>query len=162
MTVASGIIIIAIKDSFQFWKNITKSSPIKVSPSLKILKKASASILVIWSTSKLRFEMYFPVCLLSMICVSALINDFNISIWSIFFTSSDMCIIKILAWYRAIPFVEKAIIIAIGIIIIKVLSLLRKIFSIAGSSSHAVAEVLTATNIEKKAASNIFKMYNLM
>ena len=52
--------------------------------------------------------------------------------------------------------------IAIGIIIIKVLSLLRKIFSIAGSNSHAVAEVLTATNIEKKAAYNIFKIYNLM
>jgi hypothetical protein len=45
--------------------------------------------------------------------------------------------------------------IAIGIKKIKVWSLLRNIFSIAGSKSHAVAEVLAATIIEKKPANKI-------
>ena len=48
--------------------------------------------------------------------------------------------------------------IAIGINIIKVWSLLRNIFSIAGSKSHAVAEVLAATIIEKNPASKILSI----
>ena len=51
--------------------------------------------------------------------------------------------------YKEIPFVEKAIIIRIGIIKIKLWSFSIKIFSMAGSSSHAVADVLPATRIEK-------------
>ena len=51
-------------------------------------------------------------------------------------------------------------IIAKGIIYIKALSLFKKMFSIAGSNNQAVAEVLPATKIEKKAANNIFKIYN--
>ena len=43
-----------------------------------------------------------------------------------------------------------AIIIATGIKRIKVWSLSIKIFFIAGSSSHAIADVLAATNTEKK------------
>ena len=46
--------------------------------------------------------------------------------------------------------------IARGIKKIKVWSLFKNIFSIAGSRSHAVADVLAATIIEKKPAKNIF------
>ena len=63
-----------------------------------------------------------------------------------------------LAKYNEIPFVEKAKIIKIGITKIKVWSLLIKIFSMAGSKSHAVADVLPATNIEKITAKKILIM----
>ena len=46
--------------------------------------------------------------------------------------------------------------IAKGIKIIRVWSLLINIFSIAGSRSQAVAEVLAATIIEKNTANKIF------
>ena len=36
----------------------------------------------------------------------------------------------------------------------KLLSLFKKILSIAGSNNHAVADVLIATNIEKKTSRN--------
>ena len=49
----------------------------------------------------------------------------------------------------------KAIIIKKGISNNKLWSLFKKILSIAGSNSQAVADVLAATNIEKKTASNI-------
>ena len=46
-------------------------------------------------------------------------------------------------------------------IINKVSSLFKNILSIAGSSNHAVAEVLPATKIEKKTARNIlFKKFH--
>ena len=54
----------------------------------------------------------------------------------------------------------KAIIIKKGISNNKLWSLFKKILSIAGSYSQAVADVLAATNIEKKTASNIlFKFF---
>ena len=74
---------------------------------------------------------------------------------NIFFTSSAVFIIKIFAKYKDIPFVAKAIMIKSGIIKIKVSSLFIKIFSIAGSSNQAVAEVLAATKIENIIASII-------
>ena len=60
------------------------------------------------------------------------------------------------------PFVEKATIIARGIRKINVLSLFKNIFSIAGSNSHAVADVLIATRTEKIAAKKIFSTYLLI
>jgi len=54
-----------------------------------------------------------------------------------------------------IPFALKAAIIPSGIRIINVWSLLMNIFSIAGSRSQAVAEVLAATITEKIAARKI-------
>ena len=53
--------------------------------------------------------------------------------------------------YKEIPFVAKAIIIAKGIMIIKDLSFSINIFSIAGSRSQAIEDVLPATKIEKNA-----------
>ena len=53
----------------------------------------------------------------------------------------------------------KAKIIAKGIINNNDWSLFRNIFSIAGSKSHAVADVLTATKIENIAAKKIFPIY---
>ena len=53
------------------------------------------------------------------------------------------------------PFVANATIIKKGITNIKAWSLLINIFSIAGSKSQAVAEVLPATKIEKKTAKKI-------
>ena len=47
-------------------------------------------------------------------------------------------------------------IIKIGIIIIRVLSLFTKIFSIAGSKSQAIEAVLAAKIIEKKTDKKIF------
>ena len=75
----------------------------------------------------------------------------------IFFTSSETLIIIIFALYKAIPLVEKATIIARGIKKIKVLSFSIKIFSMAGSNNHAVAEVLPATKIENTPARIILK-----
>ncbi len=57
------------------------------------------------------------------------------------------------------PFVANATIIKKGITNIKAWSLLINIFSIAGSKSQAVAEVLPATKIEKKTAKNILCKY---
>ena len=57
--------------------------------------------------------------------------------------------IFILAKYKLSPFVENAKTIAIGISQAKVLSWSIKIFFTAGSSSHAVADVLPATNMDK-------------
>ena len=54
------------------------------------------------------------------------------------------------AIYNEIPFVENAIIISTGINIINDWSLSINSFLIAGSKSQAIAEVLPATNIEKK------------
>ena len=58
--------------------------------------------------------------------------------------------------YKEIPFVEKAIIIRIGIIKIKLWSFSIKIFSMAGSSKYAIPEVLPATKNEKTTAMTIF------
>ena len=66
-----------------------------------------------------------------------------------FFTDSPTAIIVALAKYKDIPFTENAKIIINGIKIINVWSFSIKSFLIAGSSSHAIAEVLAATNIEK-------------
>ena len=60
------------------------------------------------------------------------------------------------AKYREIPLAAKVIIIKAGITNINVLSFSRKIFFIAGSNNQAIADVLAATKIEKKAAKNIF------
>ena len=65
-------------------------------------------------------------------------------------TSSETLIIKYFAIYNETPLVAKAITIKNGITNIKVWSLLINNFSIAGSKSHAVAEVLPATIRDKK------------
>jgi hypothetical protein len=57
---------------------------------------------------------------LSIISVSAFIKELSMSVCIIFFTSSDTLIIMSLAKYKDNPFAQKAIIIAIGIINIKV------------------------------------------
>ena len=85
---ARGIIIIAIKDKFPVLKNITKSKPINVRPSLKILNMPQITFLYL-ITSKFKFEIYLPECFLSIISVSALINDLSISVCNIFLTSSE-------------------------------------------------------------------------
>ena len=60
------------------------------------------------------------------------------------------------------PFVENAKIIAKGIKKIRVLSLFKNNFSMAGSNNQAVADVLMATRTEKNAAKKIFNTYLLM
>ena len=58
--------------------------------------------------------------------------------------------------------VANAIIIKKGISNNRLWSLFKKILSIAGSNSHAVADVLAATKIEKKTASKILLKYFLV
>ena len=77
---AKGIIIIAIKDNFQFGKNITVRRPIKVAESLTKFKKAVLTKLTIIPTSLVKRDINSPVCLLSMKCVSAEVSDLSISI----------------------------------------------------------------------------------
>ena len=57
----------------------TNINPIRVRESLKIFSIAILSKLVISPVSKVRFETNFPVCLLSIILVSACIKDLTIS-----------------------------------------------------------------------------------
>ena len=65
-------------------------------------------------------------------------------------TSWAILISIILAKYKEKPFNENAKKMARGIINNKVLSFSINIFSIAGSSNQAIAEVDPATQIEKK------------
>ena len=130
---AKGIIISANKESFQFWKNITVSKPIKVKPSLNKLRTAVLIKFVIWPTSLVKVDINFPVCLLSINLVSADIRLFNISHCKFFLTSSETPIIKTFATYKDKPFVANAIIIIIGINNISVWSFSINIFFIAGS-----------------------------
>ena len=65
----------------------------------------------------------------------------------------------IFARYIDIPFVAKAKIINPGIIKINVWFFSINIFSIAGSNSQAIEEVLVATNNEKNTASRILFRY---
>ena len=69
------------------------------------------------------------------------------------------CAIRInitLAKYKEKPFTVNATKIAIGITSNKDLSFSINIFSIAGSSSHAIEEVEAATPTEKNTDKNIF------
>ena len=84
--------------------------------------------------------------------MSALINELSMLVCISFFTSSPTLIISNFARYREIPLAVKAIIIARGIKKISVWFFSIKIFSIAGSKSQAIDDVLPATIIEKKAA----------
>ena len=47
---------------------------------LKKFKNDVLSIIVIWLTSKIKLEIYFPVCLFSMYSVSALMKEDNMFI----------------------------------------------------------------------------------
>ena len=79
-----------------------------------------------------------------------------------FLTSSPTFIIKIFAIYKEIPFAENAKIIKKGINNNKDWSFSKNIFFIAGSKSHAIAEVLPATIIEKKEDKIILSRYFLV
>ena len=109
-----------MRDNFQFWKNITDNSPIKVKVSLNIFNITVLIKLVRRPTSFVKFEINFPECLLSINFVSASIKLSSIFTCTSFLTSSETPIIITLAIYKDRPFTENAVTINIGIIIINV------------------------------------------
>ena len=128
----------------------------RVRLSLKIFNITVLIKLVIKPTSIVKCPIIFPECFLFITSMSEFIKDLIKSNCRSLVTSCAIRINITLAKYKEKPFTENAKKMARGIINNKVLSFSINIFSIAGSSNQAIAEVDPATQIEKKTDKNIF------